>query len=102
MKEFFADKVRSEEGAETVEIIIGIVVFVVFGIAVFGMITNVAGNKMQDISRCLGDSSTIITKAGSNDASKTCQDESENGGGRYGAGLKAGNEANYNSKSTPK
>ena len=63
MKEFFADKVRSEEGAETVEIIIGIVVFVVFGIAVFGMITNVAGNKMADVSNCLADSQNIITKA---------------------------------------
>ena len=96
MKEFFADKVRSEEGAETVEIIIGIVVFVVFGIAVFGMITNVAGNKMQDISRCLGDSNNIITKAESRDASNTCQDDGE-GGGRYGAGKTAGDNANYNS-----
>lgn len=93
MKEFFADKVRSEEGAETVEIIIGIVVFVVFGIAVFGMITNVAGNKMQDISKCLGDSQTIISKAGSNKASTTCQDKS----GKYSAGQKAGEAAQYNS-----
>lgn len=63
MKEFFADKVRSEEGAETVEIIIGIVVFVVFGIAVFGMITNVAGNKMADVSNCLRDSTSILEKS---------------------------------------
>lgn len=63
MKEFFADKVRSEEGAETVEIIIGIVVFVVFGIAVFGMITNVAGHKMADVSNCLGESGSILTKS---------------------------------------
>ena len=62
MKEFFADKVRSEEGAETVEIIIGIVVFVVFGIAVFGMITNVAGNKMADVANCLCESNTILKK----------------------------------------
>ena len=68
MKEFFADKVRSEEGAETVEIIIGIVVFVVFGIAVFGMITKVAGTKMEDISNCLAKSDSILTK--SEDASK--------------------------------
>ena len=92
MKEFFADKVRSEEGAETVEIIIGIVVFVVFGIAVFGMITNVAGNKMQDISKCLGDSQTIISKANSKDASQTCQ------GDEYQKGKEAGGLANYNSK----
>lgn len=91
MKEFFADKVRSEEGAETVEIIIGIVVFVVFGIAVFGMITNVAGNKMQDISKCLGDSQSIITKAENTDASKNnCNDA------KYQAGQKAGGKANYN------
>lgn len=89
MKEFFADKVRSEEGAETVEIIIGIVVFVVFGIAVFGMITNVAGNKMQDISKCLGDSQNIITKAENADASKNnCK--------QFNAGEKAGRKANYN------
>ena len=86
MKEFFADKVRSEEGAETVEIIIGIVVFVVFGIAVFGMITNVAGNKMADISNCLADSQNIITKAENTDASKNnCNDPKYN----KAAGLKA-------------
>ena len=71
MKEFFADKVRSEEGAETVEIIIGIVVFVVFGIAVFGMITNVAGNKMADVSKCLKDSDSILT-ASSNASENNC------------------------------
>ena len=92
MKEFFADKVRSEEGAETVEIIIGIVVFVVFGIAVFGMITNVAGNKMQDISKCLGDSQNIITKAENADASKNnCSQDA-----KYNAGFAAGDKANYN------
>ena len=90
MKEFFADKVRSEEGAETVEIIIGIVVFVVFGIAVFGMITNVAGNKMQDISKCLGDSQNIISKAEAANASTTCQ------GKEYQKGKDAGTKAQYN------
>lgn len=90
MKEFFADKVRSEEGAETVEIIIGIVVFVVFGIAVFGMITNVAGNKMQDVSRCLGDSNNILN-ATSNAQDNSC-------GEKYQAGKKAGIDANYNGK----
>lgn len=93
MKEFFADKVRSEEGAETVEIIIGIVVFVVFGIAVFGMVTNVAGNKMQDISKCLGDSQNIITKSENTNASKNnCAD--------YNAGKTAGAAANYNGKAS--
>lgn len=91
MKGFFADKVRSEEGAETVEIIIGIVVFVVFGIAVFGMVTNVAGNKMQDISKCLGDSQNIISNRNNSDARKnTCN------GTRYEAGKDAGNKAVYN------
>lgn len=90
MKEFFADKVRSEEGAETVEIIIGIVVFVVFGIAVFGMITNVAGNKMQDVSKCLGDSQSIISNNQNSDASKN------NNCKKYTAGEKAGTAANYN------
>ena len=75
MKEFFADKVRSEEGAETVEIIIGIVVFVVFGIAVFGMITNVAGNKMADVSKCLRDSDSILT-ADSNASKNNCNEKS--------------------------
>lgn len=71
MKEFFADKVRSEEGAETVEIIIGIVVFVVFGIAVFGMITNVAGNKMADVANCLKESDSILEKS-SNASQNNC------------------------------
>ena len=91
MKEFFSDKVRSEEGAETVEIIIGIVVFVVFGIAVFGMITNVAGHKMQDVSKCLGDSSDIITNKDNADASK-------NNCAGYTAGKQAAKDARYNGK----
>ena len=88
MKEFFADKVRSEEGAETVEIIIGIVVFVVFGIAVFGMITNVAGNKMEDVSKCLGDSANILEA--SSDATTN-----NNGCKKYNKGKTAGNNAKY-------
>lgn len=93
MKEFFADRIHSDEGAETVEIIIGIVVFVVFGIAVFGMITNVAGNKMQDISKCLGDSQNIITKKeNANAKNNTCND--------YHAGKDAGTNANYNGTSS--
>ena len=88
MKNFFSDRVRSEDGAETVEIIIGIVVFGVFGIAVFGMITNVAGNKMQDVSRCLGASQDIISNGRSNASNNNCK--------KYNAGEKAGNAANYN------
>ena len=87
METFVIDRVRSEEGAETVEIIIGIVVFVIFGITVFGMITNVAGNKMEDVSKCLGDSQSIITK-GDGDVSKTCSS--------YNAGQQAGGKADYN------
>lgn len=93
MKEFFADKVRSEEGAETVEIIIGIVVFVVFGIAVFGMITNVAGNKMQDVSKCLGDSANILeASSDATDNNNSCK--------KYNAGKTAGDKATYQ-KNTP-
>ena len=95
MKEFFADKVRSEEGAETVEIIIGIVVFVVFGIAVFGMITNVAGSKMQDVSQCLGDSNNILEAK-----SNLTAEKAENNCTKYDAGKKAGDAAQYNSTST--
>ena len=73
MKEFFADKVRSEEGAETVEIIIGIVVFVVFGIAVFGMITNVAGHKMADVANCLSKSDSILA-ASEKTGDNNCED----------------------------
>ena len=91
MKEFFADKVRSEEGAETVEIIIGIVVFVVFGIAVFGMITSVAGNKMQAVSRCLGDSANIL------DASANAT-KNNHGCKQSHAGKDAGKDATYNGK----
>ena len=73
MKEFFADKVRSEEGAETVEIIIGIVVFVVFGIAVFGMITKVAGTKMEDVANCLSKSDSILA-ASEKTGDNNCED----------------------------
>ena len=96
MKNFFADRVRSEEGAETVEIIIGIVVFVVFGIAVFGMITNVAGNKMQDVSKCLGDSQNIISSGRSNASNNNCNDTN------YQAGKAAGDAANYNTNTKTK
>ena len=90
MKEFFADKVRSEEGAETVEIIIGIVVFVVFGIAVFGMITNVAGNKMADVSQCLGDSDNILVAS-----SDLTEEGAKNTCKNYTAGKTAGGKAKY-------
>ena len=90
MKEFFTDRIHSDEGAETVEIIIGIVVFVVFGIAVFGMITNVAGNKMQDVSKCLGDSQNIISQGRSDASNNNCNDAN------YQAGKTAGDAANYN------
>jgi hypothetical protein len=53
MKEFYADKIQSEEGAETVEIIIGIVVFVIFGLTVFGMITTSAGKTSANLSNCI-------------------------------------------------
>ena len=92
MKEFFTDRIHSDEGAETVEIIIGIVVFVVFGIAVFGMITNVAGNKMQDVSKCLGDSQNIISQARANASNNNCND--------YHAGKDAGTDATYNGKNS--
>jgi hypothetical protein len=73
MKEFYADKIQSEEGAETVEIIIGIVVFVIFGLTVFGMITKAAGTKAADISNCFADSGSIINKnTTSADTSTTC------------------------------
>jgi hypothetical protein len=55
------ETMKSERGAETVEVIIGIVVFVVFGLAVFGVITRSAGNKMADTANCLKDSGTIIS-----------------------------------------
>lgn len=94
MKEFFAERIESEDGAETVEIIIGIVVFVVFGLAVFGMVTNVAGNKMQDISRCLGNSSTVIANAGNTGANGAMANMCN--GPEYQAGVNAGKQANYN------
>ena len=43
----------AEDGAETVEIIIGIVVFVIFGLTVFGMIMNTAGIKSSKIANCI-------------------------------------------------
>jgi Flp pilus assembly pilin Flp len=63
MKEFIHNRLSDEDGAETVEVIIGIVVFVVFGLVVYGMITKAAGTKMADVSNCLKDSGTIISTA---------------------------------------
>lgn len=51
---------RSEEGAETVQIIIGIVVFVIFGLTVFGMVTNTAGKKSAIISNCFADTGRLM------------------------------------------
>lgn len=55
------ETMKSERGADTVEVIIGIVVFVVFGLAVFGMVTRAAGNKMAGTANCLKDSGNIIS-----------------------------------------
>jgi hypothetical protein len=74
MKEFYADKIQSEEGAETVEIIIGIVVFVIFGLTVFGMVTRAAGTKAADISNCFADSGSIISGSSATaDTASTCK-----------------------------
>lgn len=59
------ETMKSERGADTVEVIIGIVVFVVFGLAVFGMVTNAAGNKMADTANCLKNSGNIISSTAS-------------------------------------
>ena len=72
MKEFYKNKIQSEEGAETIEIIIGIVIFVIFGLTVFGLITNAAGRKAAAISNCFGDSGHILdSTTGTGDAART-------------------------------
>jgi hypothetical protein len=50
---YYRGELISEEGAETVQIIIGIVVFVIFGLTVFGMVTNTAGIKASQIANCV-------------------------------------------------
>lgn len=78
MKEYFSDKVKSEDGAETIEIIIGIVVFVVFGLTVFGMITKAGGNKAASISNCFAKSGNILSQTSDNASTKTtCNDDSD-------------------------
>ena len=75
MKEFYKNKIQSEEGAETIEIIIGIVIFVIFGLTVFGLITRAAGTKAADISNCFAQSGNILdttSKTDSAHTSKTC------------------------------
>jgi hypothetical protein len=74
---------KSERGADTVEVIIGIVVFVVFGLAVFGMVTKAAGNKMADTSNCLQDSGNIITNTGNNATSSNKCKTTQNGTYKY-------------------
>jgi hypothetical protein len=59
--------VRSENGAETVEIIIGIVVFVIFGLTVFGLVTNTAGKRTAQISNCISDTGHILSWHAQND-----------------------------------
>jgi hypothetical protein len=50
---YYCEKIISEEGADTVQIIIAIVVFVIFGLTVFGMVTNTAGIKASQIANCV-------------------------------------------------
>lgn len=65
MKDYVKTRLRSESGAETVEIVIGIVVFVIFGLTVFGMITKAAGTKAAQISNCFSDAGNILNSEGS-------------------------------------
>lgn len=77
MTEYLKNKIASEDGADTVEVIIGIVVFVIFGLTVFGMVTSAAGNKAAAISNCLGKSGSIIKQTGSGsdfDTTKQCKE----------------------------
>lgn len=77
------ETMKSEKGADTVEVIIGIVVFVVFGLAVFGMVTKAAGNKMADTSNCLQDSGNIITNTGNSAAGSNKCETTKNGTYKY-------------------
>lgn len=63
MKDYIKTRLRSESGAETVEIVIGIVVFVIFGLTVFGLITKAAGTKAAQISNCLSDAGNILNSS---------------------------------------
>lgn len=78
------ETMKSERGADTVEVIIGIVVFVVFGLAVFGMVTKAAGNKMADTSNCLAKSGNIITTDKTTASSSECKN-TDAGGYSYGS-----------------
>ena len=71
MKEFYKNKIQSEEGAETIEIIIGIVIFVIFGLTVFGLITRAAGTKAADISNCFAQSGNILNTTSNTDEADT-------------------------------
>lgn len=75
------ETMKSERGADTVEVIIGIVVFVVFGLAVFGMVTKAAGNKMADTANCLQDSGNIISSATA--TKDTCKPSKDTTHGTY-------------------
>lgn len=81
MKNYLLNKIASEDGADTVEIIIGIVVFVIFGLTVFGMITSAAGKKAAGIANCLGESGSIIKQTDDKnwDTARTCKDSQDTG-----------------------
>lgn len=66
MKDYIKTRLCSESGAETVEIVIGIVVFVIFGLTVFGLITKSAGTKAAQISNCFADSGNILNSSEDN------------------------------------
>lgn len=66
MKDYIKTRLRSESGAETVEIVIGIVVFVIFGLTVFGLITKAAGTKAAQISNCFADAGNILNSSEEN------------------------------------
>lgn len=94
MKDYVKTRLRSESGAETVEIVIGIVVFVIFGLTVFGLITRAAGTKAAEISNCFADSGNILNSSETNngDTSKTCHNSQKEHNYTYnGEGGKNGN-----------
>lgn len=61
MKSYFLSRLQDESASPTIETILMIVCFVVFGLVAVGMITNAAGQKSADISNCIAQSGNIIT-----------------------------------------
>ncbi|KAA8832015.1 hypothetical protein EMO89_00355 [Bifidobacterium tissieri] len=77
MRAYVLGCLKDESASPTIETILMIVCFVVFGLVAIGMITNAAGQKSADIANCIAQSGNIITSRYQGDANKVCNNQNQ-------------------------